>query len=66
MARWVLMGAIGVTISPLLITVILSAEGSWRAVYFSTAIMAGVFAMLLFKQHFDQHAGAENEVGPLR
>ena len=66
MARWVLMGAIGVTISPLLITLILSAEGSWRAVYSSTAIMAGVFALLLFKQRFDGHAGAEEGAGSLR
>jgi FSR family fosmidomycin resistance protein-like MFS transporter len=66
MARWVLMGAIGVTISPLLITVVLSLEGSWRAVFLSTAIAAGVFALLLFKQRFDGHAGAEDELGSLR
>ncbi|HTP06968.1 MAG TPA: MFS transporter [Anaerolineae bacterium] len=66
MARWVAMGAIGVTISPLLITVVLSAEGSWRAVYLITAIVAGVFAMLLFKQRFDGHAGAEDGVGSLQ
>ena len=66
MARWVLMGAIGVTLSPLLITLILSAEGSWRAVFLSTAIAAGVFAVLLFKQRFDGHAGAEDEAGSLK
>ncbi len=66
MARWVLMGAIGVTISPLLITVVLSAEGSWRAVFFGTAIAAGLFAVLLFKQRFDGHAGAEDDAGSLR
>jgi MFS transporter, FSR family, fosmidomycin resistance protein len=66
MARWVLMGAIGVTISPLLITVVLSAEGSWRAIFFSTAIVAGVFAVLLFRQRFDGHDGAEDGVGSLR
>src|SRR5512143_3729108 len=59
MARWVLMGAIGAAISPLLITVILSAEGNWRAVFFSTAIVAGAFALLLFRQRFDGHDGAE-------
>lgn len=66
MARWVLMGAIGVTVSPLLITVVLSLEGSWRAVFLSTAIAAGVLALLLFKQRFDGHAGAEDEVGSLK
>jgi FSR family fosmidomycin resistance protein-like MFS transporter len=66
MARWELMGAIGVTISPLLITLTLSAEGSWRAVCFSAAIMAGVFALLLFTQRFDGHAGAEDEIGTLK
>jgi FSR family fosmidomycin resistance protein-like MFS transporter len=66
MARWVLMGAIGVTVSPLLITVVLSREGSWRAVFLSTAIAAGVFALLLFKQRFDGHVGAEDEVGSLK
>jgi len=60
------MGAIGVTLSPLLITVVLSVEGSWRAVFFSTAIVAGVFAVLLFKQRFDGHTGAEDEVGSLQ
>jgi len=66
MARWVLAGAIGVTISPLIITVVLSVEGSWRAVYFSTAIAAGVFALLLFKQRFDGHAGADDGVGSFK
>lgn len=66
MARWVLAGAIGVTISPLIITVVLSLEGSWRAVYFSTAIAAGVFALLLFKQRFDGHAGADDGVGSFK
>jgi FSR family fosmidomycin resistance protein-like MFS transporter len=66
MARWVLMGAIGVTISPLLITVVLSLEGSWRAVFLSTALVAGMFALLLFKQRFDGHAGAEDEIGSLK
>jgi FSR family fosmidomycin resistance protein-like MFS transporter len=66
MARWVAMGAIGVTISPLLITLVLSAEGSWRVVYLGTALAAGSFAVLLFKQRFDGHAGAEDEVGSLK
>ncbi len=66
MARWVLMGAIGVTISPLFITLILSAEGSWRTVYVGTAIIAGAFALLLSKQRFDGHSGAEAEVGSLK
>jgi MFS transporter, FSR family, fosmidomycin resistance protein len=66
MARWVLMGAIGVTLSPLLITMVLTVEGSWRAVFLSTAIVAGVFALLLFKQRFDGHAGAEDEAGSLK
>ena len=66
MARWVLMGAIGVTFSPLLITLVLSLEGSWRAVFLGTAIAAGVFALLLFKQRFDGHAGAESEIGSVK
>jgi len=66
MARWVLMGAIGVTLSPLLITVVLTVEGSWRAVFLSTAIVAGVFALLLFKQRFDGHDGADDEAGSLK
>jgi len=65
MARWVLMGATGVTISPLLITLVLSVGGSWRSVYFGTAIIAGACAVLLFKQRFDRHAGAGDEVGSL-
>ncbi len=63
MARWVAMGAIGVTVSPLLVTLVLSAEGNWRIVYLGAAIAAGVFAMLLFKQRFDGHDGAGDGVG---
>ncbi len=66
MARWVLMGAIGVTISPLLITFVLSADGSWRAVYLGTAILAIAFVPLLFMQRFNGHAGADDEVGSLK
>ena len=66
MARWVLMGAIGVTVSPLIITVVLSVEGSWRAIYASTAIAAALFAVLLFKQRFDGHAGADDEAGSMK
>lgn len=58
MVRWVLVGAIGVTISPVIITLVLSVEGSWRAVYLSTAIAPGLFAVLLFKQRFNGHDGA--------
>jgi FSR family fosmidomycin resistance protein-like MFS transporter len=66
MARWVLMGALGVTISPVIITLVLSMEGSWRAVYLSTAIAAGVFAALLLKQRFDGHDGANAEAESLK
>lgn len=66
MARWVLLGAIGVTIAPLLVTLILSAEGNWRTLFLGTAIVAGVFAGLLFKQRFDGHAGAAAAAGSLK
>jgi FSR family fosmidomycin resistance protein-like MFS transporter len=66
MARWVLMGAIGGTIAPLLVTVVLAAEGSWRTVFLSTAIVAGVFALLLVKQRFAGHAGAADGAGSLK
>src|SRR5512143_249257 len=56
MARWVLMGTFGVTISPLLITLVLSAEGDWRAVYFVAAMMTGACALWLSRQRFDVHA----------
>ncbi len=66
MARWVVMGAIGVAISPLLITVVLSVEGNWRSVFLGTALVAGVFALMLSRQRFDGHAGADDEIGSLR
>ena len=66
MARWVLLGSIGVMISPLLITIVLSAGESWRAVYLGTALIALVFAGLLFKQRFDAHAGAAEDGASLR
>ncbi len=66
MARWVLLGAIGVTISPVIITVVLSAQGSWRAVFLGAALVAGAFAGLLFKQRFEGHAGADADIGSLK
>jgi MFS transporter, FSR family, fosmidomycin resistance protein len=66
MARWVLLGSIGVMISPLLITIVLSAGESWRTVYLGTALIALVFAGMLFKQRFDAHVGAADDGVSLR
>src|SRR5512143_972976 len=66
MARWVLIGAVGVAISPVMLTVVYSVSTSWRSVYWLLAILACVYIVLLLKPKFDAHSGAGDESIPLR
>ncbi|MBI5035216.1 MAG: MFS transporter [Chloroflexi bacterium] len=64
MARWTLLGSIGVAIAPLLVTALFYLGYGWRGLYLSLAGVAGFYTFLLLRQRFDQHAGAEKLVAP--
>lgn len=66
MARWTLLGEIGVTIAPLIATIIFALGHSWRGAYFTLAVIAGAFAIVLISQRFDQHTGADSAATSLR
>jgi MFS transporter, FSR family, fosmidomycin resistance protein len=67
MARWVVLGSIGVTLSPLIATAAFYAGYGWRTLYWGAAGVAGVYIALLWPHRFSAHAGAENElVSPRR
>lgn len=59
MARWTLLGQIGVTIAPLIVTALFALGYGWRGLYLALAGVAGVYTALLLRQRFDAHAGAE-------
>lgn len=59
MARWTLLGSIGVTAAPLLLTLVFSS--AWRGAYFLSALIAALFLAALIRQRFDQHTGAHDE-----
>lgn len=67
MARWVLLGAIGVASSPWIATAVFYLGYGWRGLYLALAGVAGFYAAILLRQKFDAHAGAdENSVSPRR
>jgi FSR family fosmidomycin resistance protein-like MFS transporter len=66
MARWTLLGSIGVTAGPLLMTVLFSIGIAWRGAYVALAVIAALFAVALFQQRFDSHAGAHAEPPSVR
>ncbi len=66
MARWTLLGSIGVTAGPLLMTVLFSVGIAWRGAYVALAVVAALFAVALFQQRFDSHAGAQAEPQSVR
>jgi FSR family fosmidomycin resistance protein-like MFS transporter len=59
MARWTLLGSVGVTIAPLIVTGLVFFGYGWRGLYLALAGAAVVYSILLFCQRFDLHAGAE-------
>jgi FSR family fosmidomycin resistance protein-like MFS transporter len=68
MARWVLVGSVAVTVSPVVLTAALYAGLGWRGLYWGTAGLAGCFIALLWPLRFDDHDGADDEapVSPRR
>jgi FSR family fosmidomycin resistance protein-like MFS transporter len=66
MARWTLLGSIGVAISPLALTAVFSIGYGWRSVYIGLTLLAALYIAPLFKSRFDQHAAAAEESVSLR
>ncbi len=64
MARWTLLGSIGVTIAPLIVTALFYLGYGWRGLYLSLAGVAGIYTALLLRQRFNTHAGAEKRASP--
>ncbi len=61
MARWTLLGSIGVSVAPLLLTAALALGRSWREVYFALAVIAAFYVPFLWRERFAAPAGADNE-----
>ncbi|MBI4675213.1 MAG: MFS transporter [Chloroflexi bacterium] len=61
MARWTLFGSIGVTIAPILVTLVLGLGYGWRGLYLAFAGAAGVYIALVWRIRFDAHDGASEE-----
>lgn len=64
MARWTLLGSIGVAIAPLIVTALFYLGYGWRGLYLSLAGVAGIYTFLLLRWRFDSHAGAEVQASP--
>jgi MFS transporter, FSR family, fosmidomycin resistance protein len=61
MSRWVVLGSVGVTVSPLLATLFFYLGYGWRGLYLGLAAVAGLYVALLFRVKFNAHAGADDE-----
>ncbi len=64
MARWTLVGSVGVMIAPLMVAGLFYLGYGWRGLYLSLAGVAGVYTMLVLRLRFDAHAGAEKAASP--
>lgn len=65
MARWVLLGAIGAAVAPLVATAAFYFGYGWRGLYWALAGMAGVYAAALARISFNNHAGASEVSVPV-
>ncbi len=59
MARWTLIGSVGVMIAPLIVTALFFLGQGWRGMYLALAAVAAIYIVILARQRFDAHAGAE-------
>ncbi len=65
MARWTLLGAIGVAASPLIATTVFYLGYGWRGLYLSLVAVAGLYAVTLIRHHFNGgHVSDEESVSP--
>lgn len=61
MARWTLLGGIGVAIAPILVTLAFGFGFGWRELYLAFAGAAGAYVGLVWRIAFNTHDGAEAE-----
>lgn len=61
MARWTLLGGIGVAIAPLVVTIAFGIGYGWREMYLAFAGAAGIYVGLVWRIGFDSHDGAAAE-----
>lgn len=65
MARWTLLGAIGVTASPLIAATVFYLGYGWRGLYLSLVAVAGFYTAALLRHHFNgHHVSGEESVFP--
>jgi FSR family fosmidomycin resistance protein-like MFS transporter len=65
MARWTLLGEIGVVVAPLLATFAFALGYGWRGLYLGFAGAAGVYVALIWRVKFNDHNGADHdEIAP--
>lgn len=61
MARWTLLGSIGVAIAPILATIAFGFGYGWRGLYLAFAGAAGVYVAFVWCIAFDSHDGADDQ-----
>lgn len=66
MARWTVLGAVGVTVSPLVATAAFYFGYGWRGLYLALAGVAGLYLTVFLRQPFDAHTGATEETVSFR
>ncbi len=59
MALWTLIGSVAVAVAPLIVTALFFLGQDWRVMYLALAVAAVVYIVILARQRFDAHAGAE-------
>lgn len=65
MARWTLLGEIGVMLAPIFVTIAIGIGYGWREMYLAFAGAAGVYVALVWRIAFNSHDGAEEqEIAP--
>jgi FSR family fosmidomycin resistance protein-like MFS transporter len=61
MARWTVLGSLGVSAAPVMVATLLALGYGWRGLYLALAAAAGIYTLLLARHGFDLHASAKAE-----
>ncbi len=61
MARWTLLGSIGVSVAPVIVTAALALGYGWRGLYIALSVVAGFYTALLLRPRFNLHANADGD-----
>jgi FSR family fosmidomycin resistance protein-like MFS transporter len=59
MAVWTLIGSIALAVAPIILTALFFLGQDWRVIYLVLAVVAAVYIVILARQRFDAHAGAQ-------